>query len=131
MNATAEIAEIRRRAVFLVDREYSHWGSLMASYQAVAQAVGTSPSWLRKFVKGYDEAKEPGFVVGLNIRAHYDAICGRIEANNEARRARLEILEARNAVVKGPDRMVAPVAPGTSCDASLTDNLEIPDFLRR
>ncbi|MBR0868913.1 hypothetical protein JQ633_00975 [Bradyrhizobium tropiciagri] len=63
----------------------------MAAYKAVAAAVGASPGWLRKLIKGY-EAKEPRATIYENIRAQYEALCSRVEQENELDEARLRLL---------------------------------------
>jgi hypothetical protein len=65
------IEQARRAASALVDREEATTRSRMLAYQRVAQLTGANPSWLRKFVCGYPEAKQPSFVVGCNLLAIY------------------------------------------------------------
>lgn len=65
------IAEARRAAAALVEREEVTTGSRMVAYEHVAQLTGASPTWLRKFVSGYPEAKTPSFVCGHNLLALY------------------------------------------------------------
>jgi len=81
----------RERAHILVDRAERKTGSRMAAYEAVAKAVGASPGWLRKLIKGY-EAKEPRATIYENIRAQYEALCSRVERENELDEARLRLL---------------------------------------
>lgn len=71
----------------------------MAAYEQVAQTVGTSASWIRKFIKGY-EAKEPRATLYENIRASYEAYCNRVELENEADELRLQSLRNRNAATQ-------------------------------
>lgn len=65
------IEQARRAASELVDREEATTRSRMLAYERVAQLTGANPSWLRKFVCGYAEAKQPSFVVGCNLLAVY------------------------------------------------------------
>lgn len=81
----------RERAHVLVERAERKTGSRMAAYEAVAAAVGASPGWLRKLIKGY-EAKEPRATIYENIRAQYEALCSRVEHENELDEARLRLL---------------------------------------
>jgi hypothetical protein len=71
----------------------------MAAYEQVAQTVGTSAGWIRKFIKGY-EAKEPRATLYENIRASYEAYCNRVELENEADELRLQSLRSRNAATQ-------------------------------
>ncbi len=91
MTAAAITNITRERANALVERAERRTGSRMAAYEVVAQAVGVSPGWLRKLVKGY-EAKEPRATIFENIRANYEAFCNRVEQENELDEARLRLL---------------------------------------
>lgn len=66
-NRTTLIETARAAALALIEREEKRVGSRMAAYAAVAQMVGVSDHWLRKFVCGYADAKVPDFVIGMNI----------------------------------------------------------------
>ncbi len=66
----------------------------MAAYEMVAQTVGTSASWLRKFIKG-NEAKEPGWTTGWNILDQYNRICDRVEAEIETERTKILALKGQ------------------------------------
>ena len=86
----------------LVERAERQTGSRMAAYEMVAQTVGTSSSWLRKFITG-QEAKEPGWTTGWNILDQYSRICDRVEAEIETERAKFlalkEKIDAANTIV--------------------------------
>ncbi len=82
----------RNVANALVERAERQTGSRMAAYEMVAQTVGTSSSWLRKFIKG-QEAKEPGWTTGWNILDQYSRICDRVEAEIETERAKILALK--------------------------------------
>lgn len=71
----------------LVQRAERKTGSRMTAYEAVAQSVGTSASWLRKFIAGR-EVKEPGWTTGWNILDQYSRVCDRVEAEIETERAK-------------------------------------------
>lgn len=63
-----------------VEREERRTGSRMVAYEIVAQTVGTSASWLRKFLSSNSaEAKAPDWTVGWNIIAAYRRVCERVE----------------------------------------------------
>lgn len=149
MSPAAEMTlKARRSASFLVDREFSHTGSLMVAYQNVASAVGCSADWIRHFLDpASDRAKQPNWTVGHNLIAMYDAVCSRMEASSQKRReniARRE--ELINEIRQGRlrDREVSdqgcPVeaaavareaVPPAPVAAPTDEELEIPEFLRR
>lgn len=60
----------RGAARALVRREHARTMSRMLAYEHVASTIGTSSSWLRKFVNDYPDTR-PDLVVGFNILAHY------------------------------------------------------------
>lgn len=105
--STAHTAEFTRElASHLVDRAERHTGSRMTAYAAVAQTIGTSSSWLRKFLAGR-EAKEPGWTVGWKILDQYSRMCSRVEAEIEMDRARTLALKERvDALTATANRMV-------------------------
>jgi hypothetical protein len=76
MNGVAEIS--RSAAAALVDREERRTGSRMVAYEIVAQTVGTSSEWIRKFVST-NGAKEPRLTVGMNLIQVYRRVCERVE----------------------------------------------------
>lgn len=82
----------RGMATALVDRAERESGSRMLAYERVATAVGVSASWLRKFVRGYADAKGPDLIAGLNIFAQYDALCLQIETAAELEKTRAKKL---------------------------------------
>lgn len=112
MSTAPTAAFTRSVASALVERAERQSGSRMAAYEMVAQTIGTSASWVRKFVTGRDEVKEPGWTVGWNILDQYNRICSRVEAEIEAERAKILALKdeidaansAVNRVVEGAAR---------------------------
>jgi hypothetical protein len=69
----------RSAAQFLVERAERQTGSRMVAYEMVAQTVGTSADWIRKFVNGTG-AKEPGWTIGWNLIEHCNRVlCTRVE----------------------------------------------------
>lgn len=70
----------------------------MAAYAQVAQTVGSSAGWIRKFIKGY-EAKEPRATLYENIRANYETFCNRVEQENRNDELRLRALKGRRNAV--------------------------------
>ncbi|HEU4770893.1 MAG TPA: hypothetical protein VFS68_01940 [Candidatus Udaeobacter sp.] len=100
MIGSATISTTRAQANELVMRAERITGSRMAAYEQVARTVGTSSGWIRKFVRGY-EAKEPRATLYENIKASYDALCARIEADNRADELRLKALRGtKNAIAE-------------------------------
>lgn len=154
--STAAQMTIRARgaASALFERERRKTGSRMAAYENVAAMVGASASWLRKFINGSHEVKQPDWTVGWNILAVYERVCTHVEAKNEARRRKIERREeathaAISCAVAGrdvdiPRPALAPAGLGGSVPlagrvqpplsgppAEVTDEMEIPWFLRR
>lgn len=92
MSTVPTTALTRSVANALVERAERQTGSRMAAYEMVAQMVGTSSSWLRKFIKGH-EAKEPGWTTGWNILDQYNRICERVDTEIEIERAKILALK--------------------------------------
>lgn len=81
----------RNAAMGLVGREERRTGSRMVAYAIVAQTVGTSAEWLRKFISE-KEGKEPRVTVGFNLMALYSRVCDRVEqAGDNERKLKGEI----------------------------------------
>lgn len=120
MTDVGDVAFTRQVANALIERAERQTGSRMAAYEMVARTVGTSSSWLRKFIKG-QEAKEPGWTTGWNILDQYSRICDRVEAEIETERAKTLALKRKidaanqiaNRVVVGTTR---PEGGGTATD---------------
>lgn len=81
----------------LVERAERRVGSRMAAYADVARAIGSTGSWVRKFL-GRQPVRLDADTY-LNIQALYDAECRRWEAETETQRARFFALG------RGPDAM--------------------------
>jgi hypothetical protein len=93
MATAAEAADMTRAmAKALVRNEERRTGSRMLAYETAARLIGTSTSWVRKFV-GDHGSKEPSLSVGLRIVALYDRLIESIEA--DAERMRVETLQLR------------------------------------
>ena len=96
MSTAADLTDLTRAmASELVEREERRSGSRMIAYRDVGSAVGASASWIRKFVAGSAEAKEPRWSVGLQIIAAYDRLCSRIEQEAELERRRILALRGK------------------------------------
>jgi hypothetical protein len=100
----------RAAAQFLVERAERQTGSRMVAYEVVAQTVGTSADWIRKFVNGNGtEAKEPKWTVGWNLIEHCNRVlCTRVEQEIDKERSRIETLKRKIDATASPvNRMVA------------------------
>ena len=101
ISSAATISITRDQVEELVNRAQISTGSRMDAYAQVAQAVGSSAGWIRKFINGY-EAKEPNATLYENIRANYEAFCNRVEQENRNDEKRLHALKGRrNAGTQG------------------------------
>ena len=83
----------RNVAEALVAREERRTGSRMVAYNSVAQAVGTTAEWLRKFISS-SEAKEPRITLGFNIMMVYRRVCERVEQAGDRERQLKEQIDA-------------------------------------
>ena len=101
MSAAALTSSTRMALGVLVEREQRHYGR-MEAYERVARTVGISSSWIRKFLANSEEVKEPRITLFQNIRASYESLCNRVEAENRADELRLKLIMGElNAVDKG------------------------------
>jgi len=91
--STGVVDLTRNAAAFLVTREERRTGSRMVAYETVAQSVGTSAEWLRKFVST-NGAKEPRITVGLNLIQFYRRVCERVEQAGDRERELKEEIDA-------------------------------------
>jgi hypothetical protein len=110
MNGVADIT--RNAAAALVDREERRTGSRMVAYEIVAQTVGTSAEWIRKFISS-NEAKEPRMTVGFNLIQVYRQVCERVEQAGDRER---QLKEDIDAALESAGLLVAP-ATGTNSGA--------------
>jgi predicted hotdog family 3-hydroxylacyl-ACP dehydratase len=103
----------RSAAAALVERETYRTGSRMTAYEIVAQTVGVSSSWLRKYLANGHEAKEPGLISGFNILRQYELLCERVEQDNANRAARIAALKDQiNAATESSVGQALAVAGG-------------------
>lgn len=100
--STAALNTMTRSALgALVEKEARRVGSRTVAYEIVAQTVGTSSSWIRKFLAKSEEVKEPRITLFQNIRAAYDNLCERVESENRMDELRLRTLKGEfNAVTE-------------------------------
>lgn len=101
--STAALTSITRSALgALVEREERRTGSRTRAYEIVAQSIGISSSWVRKFLAKSEEVKEPRITLFQNIRASYEILCSRVELENRADEHRLKVIKGQiNAVTEG------------------------------
>ena len=103
----------RNAAMGLVEREERRTGSRMVAYAIVAQTVGTSAEWLRKFISE-KEGKEPRVTVGFNLMSLYSRVCDRVEqAGDNERKLKGEIDAAIESI-----SLLAGATQGTPASAS-------------
>lgn len=93
----------RNVAAALVYREERRTGSRMLAYEVVAQMVGTSATWLRSYLST-NGAKEPGFMVGINLIQVYRQVCERVE---QAGDRELQLRNEIDAALEGARLLVA------------------------
>lgn len=91
MNGVVNLS--RNVAEALVAREERRTGSRMMAYHVVAQTVGTSAEWLRKFIST-NGPKEPGLTVGFNLMQVYAQVCNRVEQAGDRERKLKEDIDA-------------------------------------
>lgn len=75
----------RRAAEALVIREERRGSKRMIAYDTIANAVGVSAEWLRKYISE-QEGKEPRLTAGFNLMLLYSRVCDRVEQASENER---------------------------------------------
>lgn len=104
MSTAALMSTTRTALGAMVEREARRVGSRTVAYENVAQMVGASSSWIRKFLADCSEVKEPRITLFQNIRVAYENLCERIERDNRADEFRLRIIRGElNAITEGFD----------------------------
>jgi hypothetical protein len=102
MSAAALTSTTRSALGALVERETRRVGSRTLAYEIVAQSVGSSSSWIRKFLSKSVEVKEPRITLFQNIRANYENLCNRVEQENRNDELRLRLIKGEiDAVTEG------------------------------
>lgn len=93
--SSATLASTTRTALsLLVEREARRVGSRTVAYEIVAQTIGVSSSWIRKFLSRNETVSEPRITLFQNIRASYDALCNRVEQEHQAELQRIAALRS-------------------------------------
>jgi hypothetical protein len=86
----------------LVAVERRHTGSLSLAYDDVAQLIGSSSSWVQKFIRDSGEVRPPCAPLLLRISAAYTDLCIRVEQQNKRDENRLRDLKGKiDAVAAG------------------------------
>ena len=100
---TEDIDGTTRAALrLLVAIERRHTGSLSLAYDDVARLIGSSSSWVQKFIRDTGEVRSPCPPLFLRIRSAYDQICERVEQENIRDEHRLRQLKDKiDAVAAG------------------------------
>ena len=102
MSAAALNSTTRSALGAMVEKEAIRVGSRTVAYEHVAQMVGISSSWIKKFLADRGEVKEPRITLFQNIRAAYSNICERVEEQDRADELRLQALKGQmDAVTSG------------------------------
>lgn len=99
----------------LVDREAVRTGSRTVAYEVVAQTIGASSSWIRKFLSDNEAVAEPRMTLFSNIRASYENLCTRVEQEHQSELVRLAKLRRQiDAVTAGfGETLAAPTGAPT------------------
>lgn len=108
----------------LVDREAVRTGSRTVAYEVVAQTIGASSSWIRKFLSDNEAVKEPRMTLFSNIRASYESLCTRVEQEHQSELVRLAKLRRQiDAVTAGFGEAVANTAGASPRGKAIADAL--------
>ena len=92
----------RMALALLVDFEQRRTRSRSTAYYNVAKLIGSSSSWVQKFLRDTGEVREPRLPLFLRICVAYKHLCERIEQENERDEIRLRILKDKiDAVAAG------------------------------
>ena len=105
--SSVEFATTSKRALkALIEREAIRTGSRTVAYEIVAQTIGTSSSWIRKFLSYDGVVKEPRYALFQNIASYYDNICTRVENEQNSERRKLAQLRVEiDALTQSFNRM--------------------------
>ncbi|MBN8968962.1 MAG: hypothetical protein J0G95_10930 [Rhizobiales bacterium] len=95
MSPAALMTTTRSALGAMVEKEARRVGSRTVAYEIVAQTVGTSSSWVRKFLASSPEVKEPRITLFQNIRTAYSNLCERVEQDNRRDELRLQAIKGQ------------------------------------
>jgi hypothetical protein len=92
----SDTEDITRAALsLLVAIERRHTGKKEVAYENVAQLIGSSSSWVQKFIRDTGEVNPPCNPLFLRICTAYDQLCERVEQQNERDESRLRELKEK------------------------------------
>src|SRR5687768_17666933 len=107
MSATALTSATRSALGLMVDKEARRVGSRTVAYEHVAQMIGASSSWVKKFLADTGEVSEPRITLFQNIKEAYANVCARIEQEQQNERDKIALLLGKlNEINSSADRMV-------------------------
>ena len=90
----SDTEDIARAALaVLVAIEMRRTGKKEVAYDDVAQLIGSSSSWLQKYLRDTGEVRSPCPPLLLRICAAYDQLCDRVEQENKRDEQRLRQLK--------------------------------------
>ena len=92
----SDTEDITRAALaLLVSIEQRHTRSRSLAYYNVAQLIGSSSSWVQKFIRNSGEVSPPRLPLLLRICTAYDQLCERVEQQNKRDENRLRELKGK------------------------------------
>lgn len=92
MSAVALTSTTRSALSAMVEKEARRVGSRTVAYEHVAQMIGVSSSWVKKFLANTGEVGEPRITLFQNIRVAYSNLCERVEQQNRTDELRLRAI---------------------------------------
>ena len=93
---TEDITAATRAALaILVAIERRHTGSRSVAYENVATLIGSSSSWVQKFIRDSGEVKPPCQPLFFRICAAYNQLCELVEQENKRDESRLRELKGK------------------------------------
>lgn len=108
---------VRHPLTLLIDHQVEQGAARMQAYGRVAALIGRSSAWVQRII-GRDAEATVGLHDALNIRAAYDRVCARVEADNDR-------LDGELAELLGGDR--ASAVPATRQPAPARAQRRRPD----
>jgi hypothetical protein len=127
MSPAQSLTSATRNALgMMVEREERRVGSRDVAYEIVAQTVGASSSWIKKFLSKSVEVKEPRITLFLNIRSAYESVCMRIEQEQANERLKTsKLMGELDAATAGFDRLVDGAARAETLRARTVSDEEV------
>lgn len=117
MSSIALTSATRSALSLMVEKEAHRIGSKTVAYERVAQTIGASSSWVKKFLADTGEVSDPRINLFLKIKAAYNKACERVEADNRADEERLLVLKGQlNEIISGFDAESHPKDKDGFCE---------------